>query len=345
MAGSKYGVLDLIWDIRDAHSICEGDALGKSILMAIASRADASKGFTAYPSMQMIAGDVAASERSVRQRVGVLVEAGLLSRQRRYDSSYLYIVAVSTIKSAAEEQRKIWATEKEQRKMQMIASEDASSDFGRVMGVNRALSAKTDESSADAEFPAASPSSGVDYIVGIQEAVEGFNICDSEEAYSFAVDICREFPGCAPLVALADINEDTTLKIKSARNPMGFLRSVIRRAIESMPTDAPRSTQETIESWVMDTYKDIRGGYSGLNISLPITVQRVEHKISEFNRRFESELKFDRAYISGGLDDEGHKQITFEVSEVMDADEDPSKFGGIIPELDVEPEVEPKWIF
>jgi hypothetical protein len=132
-----YGVLHLLWDIRDAHSICKGDATAKAILWAIASRSESKKEFTCFPALELIAGDISASVRTVRRHIEPLLAEGLIQRTRRYDDSYIYCVCIDKIRAAAEQQRKLWDAEKSLKKATQSDGDEAFERAGPSQQGNR----------------------------------------------------------------------------------------------------------------------------------------------------------------------------------------------------------------
>lgn len=72
-----FGVLDLIWLVRDTRLGLEASA--KQVLMALIQRSDATKGFTCFPSISTIAADCECSEDTVERRLKMLEKVKLIS--------------------------------------------------------------------------------------------------------------------------------------------------------------------------------------------------------------------------------------------------------------------------
>ena len=125
---NEYGVLNLIWDIRDTDLTVYGtdgktplsievegpkrkrkiklelDGGSTSLLTMLASRASRSEGWTSFPSLATLAKDCRMSKSSVSTHLVLLEAMGLVSHVQRFNNSSLYYVNVGHIYKIAREQ-------------------------------------------------------------------------------------------------------------------------------------------------------------------------------------------------------------------------------------------------
>lgn len=232
-AKGAYGVLDLLWDIRDAHSICKDDATAKAILWAIASRSNSKKDFTCFPAEKRIAGDISVSVRTVQRHLKLLLDEDLIKMTRRYDDSYRYCVCVDKIRTAADQQRKIWAAEK-------AAQSAADEAFEQAVKANRAI-ATPSPVAEDATF-LDTASKSLDYSEALAQAiVEHETLAErisEAEARSLAAAICMKHAGSAPVIALGYLGDDAITKAANGRTPIGYLRSLIEKKIAEFSNES-----------------------------------------------------------------------------------------------------------
>lgn len=300
----QYGVLDLLWDIRDARTICVGDALSKSILLALASRCQPGKGFVCYPSVEMVAGDVQASVRIVQERLKMLVSAKLITRQRRFSNSYIYRLSVSTIRAAAAEQRTKWEAEKAQEREREYGSEES-----RTSAVE----------AEDAEF------SGVvrqviDYGSALAEEIRGLVALEVSEhdVQTVATAVCSAYPGSAPLLAIALLDDVTLTKIAEARNSAGYLRTVLERKIKELSAAEYVSNAENIQKFVEWEINNVASGGRGFSVQLTRHPRWIDDRIEALARC--EDVTFATPYIAE--DEDGEVVLVFKYAESEIADED-----------------------
>jgi hypothetical protein len=280
-ATKSYGVLDLLWDIRDAHSICKKDSKAKSILWSIASRSDSKKGFTCYPSEKLIAGDISASVRTVQRHLKLLLAEGLVKRTRRYDDSYIYCVCVDKIRTAAEKQRKLWSAEKETQS----AGDEA---FEKAVKANTTVSATPSSLAEDAALPEAT-SKTLDYTDTLAKGILNIEALaqkiSSDEAQSFASTICRNHAGSAPVIALGRLTNEAISRAANAKTPCAYLRTVLAKKIDELGTEPYTKDESWIERFVDEMLEAKENGSEGFNIHLDRHPHWVDDRIAAIGRR------------------------------------------------------------
>jgi hypothetical protein len=277
----SYGVLDLLWDIRDAHSICKKDALAKSILWALASRSDSKKGFTCYPSMGLLAGDVQASERTIRDHMKTLLTEKLIGRTRRYDDSYLYCVCVDEIRAAAEKQRKLWSAEKETQS----AHDEA---FEKAVKANTTVSATPSALAEDAAPPEAKSKTLVEYADALAEGIQYIEALAEKisagEAQSFAASICSKYAGSAPAIAVSRLSDEAIIRAANAKTPVAYLRTTLTNKIDELCAKPYTKDESAIERFADEMLKG-KDGSGGFYINVDQHPHWADDRIAAIGRR------------------------------------------------------------
>jgi Helix-turn-helix domain len=278
----SYGVLDLLWDIRDAHSICKGDSTAKSILWALASRSDSKKGFTCFPALELIAEDISASVRTVRRHIEPLLTEGLIGRPRRYDDSYLYCVCVDKIRASAEKQRMSWTAEKETQS----AHDEA---FAEAVKANTTVSATPSSLAEDAAPPEAKSKTLVEYADTLAKGILNIEALAAkispDEAQSLAFAICRDHAGSAPAIAVSRLTEEAISRAANAKTPPAYLRTVLAKKIGELCTEPYTKDESAIERLVDELLGDKKNGFGGFNIDIGWHPNWVDDCIAAIGRR------------------------------------------------------------